>query len=139
MAFYKPNPICIPHHISLQKHTFRTYHLHWSHNTFYFDLALCDTNWLFHYNKRPTCQLWWWVQENHYRPRCQIWWTIWKTATYLVTLDQIILHQGFNKPRLSKQKYLPSQHVIINTSRKWATTTKSASRLKYIKHKLNQQ
>ena len=32
-ARYKLNPIFIPHHVSLHKHTIRPYNLHWNQNT----------------------------------------------------------------------------------------------------------
>ena len=49
-AFYKANQIFIPHYVSLPKHTFQPYQIQWSHNNFSFNLTLCDTNWIFHYN-----------------------------------------------------------------------------------------
>ena len=43
-AFYNPNPIFIPHILSINKHMFRPCHLHWSHHISYVAITLCNIN-----------------------------------------------------------------------------------------------
>ena len=115
LALYKPNPIFIPHHVCLHKHTLRTYDLHWNHNTCYcsFGLILCDTHLIFHCNKIPNGRVQWICkvicEGDHFRPRYKIWLESLKIATTFVTPYQ----RGFIQTGWIKQYILFNNRKVL--------------------------